>query len=72
MLKKGENRMDNYISILENENKEFKRQINELQIQKNKCEHLNSNLNSLTVTSSTSAISLFILLIYVLMIKKNN
>lgn len=62
--------MDNYISILENENKEFKKQINKLQIQKNKCEHLNSNLNSLTITSSTLAISLFILLIYVLMIKK--
>lgn len=64
--------MDNYVSILENENKEFKRQVNELQIQKNKCEHLNSNLNSLIVTSSTLAISLFMLLIYVLMIKRNN
>lgn len=62
--------MDNYVSILENENKEFKRQVNELQIQKNKCEHLNNNLNSLAVTGSTSAISLFMLLIYVLMIKK--
>lgn len=64
--------MGNYISILENENKEFKRQINELQIQKNKCEHLNNNLSSLAVTSSISAISLFILLICVLMIKRNN
>lgn len=64
--------MDNYINILENENKEFKKQINKLQIQKNKCEHLNSNLNSLAVTGSTSAISLFMLLIYVLMTKRNN
>ncbi len=62
--------MNNYVSILENENKEFKRQVNELQIQKNKCEHLNSNLNSVVITSSTSAISLFILLIYVI-IRKN-
>lgn len=64
------NNLNNYIEILEKENKEFKKQINELQVQKDRCEHLNSNLNSLTVTSSTSAISLFILLIYVLMIKK--
>lgn len=66
------NDLNNYVEILENENKEFKRQINELQVQKNKCEHLNSNLNSLAITSSISAISLFILLIYVLMIKRNN
>lgn len=66
------NDLNNYVEILEKENKEFKRQINELQIQKNKCEHLNSNLNSLATTSSISAISLFILLIYVLMIKRNN
>lgn len=63
--------MDNYISILENENKEFKNQINKIQIQKNRCENLNNNLNSLTITSSTLAISLFILLIYVL-VKRNN
>lgn len=62
--------MNNYIEILENENKEFKRQINELQVQKNKCESLNNNLSSLAVTSSTSAISLFILLMYVLMRKR--
>ena len=62
--------LNNYIETLENENKEFKRQVNEIQVQKNKCEHLNSNLNSLAVTSSISAISLFILLIYVLMRKR--
>lgn len=62
--------MNNYIEILENENKEFKNQINELQVQKNKCKNLNNNLGSLAVTSSISAISLFILLMYVLMRKR--
>lgn len=62
--------MNNYVEILEKENKEFKRQVNEIQVQKNKCESLNNNLNSLVVTSSISAISLFILLIYVLMRKR--
>lgn len=64
--------INNYVEILENENKEFKRQINELQIQKDRCENLNNNLSSLAISSSISAISLFILLIYVLIIKKNN
>lgn len=62
--------INNYVEILENENKEFKKQINELQVQKSKCEHINSNLNSLAILSSMSAISLFILLIYVVMRKK--
>ena len=62
--------LNNYIEILEKENKEFKKQINELQLQKNKCEHLNNNLSSLAVTSITSSISLFILLFYVIFNKK--
>ena len=62
--------LNNYIEILEKENKEFKKQINELQLQKNKCEHLNNNLSSLAVTSSISSISLFILLFYVIFNKK--
>lgn len=61
--------IDNYVEILENENKEFKRQINELQIQKDRCEYL--NLNSLAIIiCGITAVSLFIFLIYVLMIKK--
>lgn len=62
--------LNNYIEILEKENKEFKKQINELQLQKNKCEHLNNNLSSLVVKSSISSISLFILLFYVIFNKK--
>lgn len=64
------NDLNNYVEILEKENKEFKRQINELQVQKNKCEHLNSNLNSLAITSSVSAISLFVMLVYIVSSKK--
>lgn len=61
--------INNYVEILENENKEFKRQINELQIQKDRCEYL--NLNSLAIIiCGITAFSLFIFLIYVLMIKK--
>ena len=55
--------INNYVEILENENKEFKRQINELQIQKDRCEYL--NLNSLAIIiCGITAVSLFIFLIY--------
>lgn len=63
--------INNYVEILENENKEFKKQINELQIQKDRCEHL--NLSSLAIIiCGITVISLFIFLIYVLMTKRNN
>lgn len=62
--------INDYIKTLENENNEFKSQINKIQLQKNECEHLNNNLISLAISSSMSAISLFILLIYV--IKRKN
>lgn len=62
--------INNYVEILENENKEFKSQINKIQLQKNKCESLNNNLSLLAISSSMSTISLFMLLIYV--IKRKN
>lgn len=63
--------INDYIETLEDENNGFKNQINKIQLQKNECEHLNNNLSSLALTSSISAISLFVLLIYVIK-RKNN
>lgn len=64
--------LNNYIEILESENKEFKKQVNELQIQKDKCENLNSKLNSLAKTSSVSSVILFILVVHLVLLRRNN
>lgn len=60
----------NYMDTLEKEGKEFKGQVNELQLQKNNCESLNKDLSSLAATSSFSAVILFVLLVYVVFKKK--